>query len=444
MSAETKDEPTPAAGDQPAQHLGVLATWRQTPVPARALLAGVFVNRLAGFLQIFLVLFLTDKGFSPGQAGLALGVYGAGAVGGTIIGGYLSDRLSARTATLISMLSTAALLIAILYAGYYPLLLLVVLLAGVIAPIYRPAAQAMITELVPRSQLVMVTAMYRLCMNLGTTAAPLVGVALVSVSYDLLFWGEAAAALTYGLIAVRYLPKRLPEPEAAAGGKEQQPRAGYRAVLTDTRYVFFLIAVFLVMSVYVQYTAALPLAIVDSGLSLWWYGTVVTLNAVVVVVLEVPLTRFVQSWSLRVVAVAGFGLIAAGYGVYAIALVPVFLILGTLLWTANEIIGAPTTFAYPGMVAPPHLRGRYFGAMQTAVGLGLTVGPVAGVWLWNEYGQAVWLWAAAAGLLSAVCARIGMRLPDPPAETAAEPVAEPAGDSAGGGQAAPAGGSQAS
>jgi hypothetical protein len=184
--------------------------------------------------------------------------------------------------------------------------------------------------------------------------------------------------------------------------------------------------VFLVMTVYIQYTSSLPLAIVDAGLSLWWYGTVVTLNAVLVVALEVPLTRFVQAWSLRVVALAGFGLIAFGYGMYAIALIPIFLILGTLFWTATEIIGAPTTFAYPGMVAPAHLRGRYFGAMQTAVGLGLTVGPVVGVALWNEVGQAVWLWAAAVGLLSAVFARIGMRLPEP-AERDTEPAAEPAG-----------------
>jgi MFS family permease len=442
MSAEARDETTPSesAGGGTPSHLGVLATWRQTPVPARAMLAGVFVNRLAGFLQIFLVLFLTDRGFSPGQAGLALGVYGAGTVVGTFAGGYLSDRLSARSATLISMLGSAALLVTILYVGYYPLLLLVVLLVGMVAQVYRPAAQAMITELVPRSQLVMVTAMYRLCLNLGTTAAPLVGVALVAVSYDLLFWGEAAAALTYGLIALRFLPRRV-RPAAAAGpatgappeaGKPKAPRSGYLAVLSDVRYTFYLAAVLLIMAVYVQYTAALPLAIVDAGLSLWWYGAIVTLNAVVVVTLEVPLTRFVQVWPLRMVALIGFGLIAFGYGMYAIAIVPIFLILGTLIWTASEIIGGPTTFAYPGIVAPAHLRGRYFGAMQSALGIGSTIGPIVGVALWNQIGQGVWLWAAAAGVLSAVCARIGMRGPSSTADQREEPepAAEPAAGAA--------------
>ena len=65
----------------------------------------------------------------------------------------------------------------------------------------------------------MVTAMYRLCLNLGTTAAPLIGVALVSVSYDLLFWGEALAALVYGLIALLLLPRHSPQVEPAAAAE---------------------------------------------------------------------------------------------------------------------------------------------------------------------------------------------------------------------------------
>jgi predicted MFS family arabinose efflux permease len=89
---------------------GVFETWRQTPREAKALLAGVFVSKLAAFLQIFLVLFLTHRGFSGSQAGWALGVYGAGAVLGTAVGGWLSDRLSPRSATVISMMGSAVLI----------------------------------------------------------------------------------------------------------------------------------------------------------------------------------------------------------------------------------------------------------------------------------------------------------------------------------------------
>jgi cyanate permease len=80
-----------ASTDKPGGSLGAIAIWRQTTPAAKALLVGVFVNRLGAFLQIFMVLFLTHKGFSASQAGLALGVYGAGTVIGSFAGGWLSD-----------------------------------------------------------------------------------------------------------------------------------------------------------------------------------------------------------------------------------------------------------------------------------------------------------------------------------------------------------------
>jgi len=256
------------------------------------------------------------------------------------------------------------------------------------------------------------------------------------VSYDLLFWAEALAAVTYGLIAVRYLPRRgrpggapaepetEPEPEPAGPG--EPARSGYLAVFSDFRYVCYLGAVFLIIMVHVQYTTTLPLAIADAELSLWWYGAVVTLNAALVVTCEVPATRWVQAWPLPVIAVFGFGLFALGYGIYAIAIVPVFLILGTLIWTSSEIIGGPTTNAYPGLVAPAHLRGRYFGAMQSAIGIGFTVGPILGVFLWSQVGQAVWLWTAGVAVLASLLALIGMRYRDPTTTAATGPVRAPA------------------
>ena len=427
MTEGLLDDGAPAGG---SAHAGVLATWRETSSQAKALLAGVFVNKLAGFIQIFLVLFLTSRGFSSGQAGLALGLYGAGAVVGTFIGGSLSDRLSARTATITSMLGSALLIVSIIYLDQYLLLLLAVLLVSAVGQLYRPAAQSLITELTPANRLVMVTAMYRLCLNLGTTVAPLIGVALVSVSYDLLFWGEALAALVYCLIALRFLPRGGARPEPAAGADaaeetaeptERKSRSGYLALLQDWRYVTFLAAFLLLCTVYVQYTAVLPLAIIDAGLSTWWYGAVITINGAIVVSCEVVATRFVQTWPLRLTQMSGYALLACGYGIYAIELVPVLLVIGTLVWTLSEIIGAPTIWAYPGMVAPARLRGRYFGAMQSMYGLGSTVGPIAGILLYQHVGQRFFLWAAGVMVLATVIGRIGM-LDSVAERSAAEPV----------------------
>src|SRR5262249_11830146 len=103
---------------------GALATLRDTTPAARALLAGVVVNKLGAFIQVFLVLFRTARGFSGVQAGLALGGYGAGSVLGVLAGGALTDRLGPRRTILASMAGSAALILAILYLPGYPGLLL--------------------------------------------------------------------------------------------------------------------------------------------------------------------------------------------------------------------------------------------------------------------------------------------------------------------------------
>ena len=411
-TAQTREAEAREAEPAGTAAAGVLATWRQVPGAAKALLAGVFVNRLAGFLQIFLVLFLTHRGFSAERAGFALGLYGAGAVVGTFAGGALSDRVSTRTTTLISMAGSAALIVSIVYLPSYYMVLGAVLLVSAVGQLYRPAAQALITELTPPDRLVMVTAMYRLSLNLGTTAAPLLGVALVSVSYDLLFWGEAIAALLFGLIALRVFP---PRPPAVAEAAATASSTGYRAVLADRRFLLFLLGFLLFCLVYSQYTAALPLAVVRAGLSVWWYGTAVTVNALIVVTCEVWATRYVQNWPPRRALTGGFVLLAAGYACYSIHMVPALLLLGTLTWTLAEVVGAPSTYAYPGLVAPAELRGRYYGAMQSTYGLAGTIGPILGVLLFDHIGQRMFLVAALTALAATAVVRLGVTTPPTPA-----------------------------
>ncbi|WP_433360867.1 MFS transporter [Streptosporangium sp. CA-115845] len=419
MTAVIENEKNVPPGPPDKPDDGVFVTLRETPRAVKALLFGGFISRLAAFIQIYLVLFLTDRGFSATQAGLALGVYGAGAVVGSFAGGSLSDRLGARTVTLISMAGSAVLIVSILYAPTYALLLAAVFLVSTVGQFYRPAAQTMLTELTPRHRVVMITAMYRLGLNLGMTAAPLIGAALLSVSYNALFWGEAAAALIFGVTVMFALPKRAAhaayvakEQEAAADADPApQGRSGYLAVFADWRYSVYLLAMLLTSIVYCQYTATLPLDISAAGISLWWYGAAVSLNGFIVITCELAMTKIVQKWPIRLTALLGLGLVSVGYAIYAISPLPIWFMIGTLVWTLSEIIGGPTTFAYPALAGPERLRGRYIGAMQSVFGLGTAIGPVIGTLVWFQVGRSVWLWAALVSAIATVAGLIGMRDP---------------------------------
>ncbi len=394
---------------------GIRVTFAEAPAPVRAILLGIFVNRLGAFLQAFLVLFLTHRGFTEVEAGVALGVYGAGSVAGVLAGGSLSDRLGARTATILSMTGSAALLLAILYAGSYPALLVVTGLVGAVSQLYRPASSALLSELTTKDRQVMIFAMYRLAMNLGTTAAPAIGAVRISVSYDLLFWTEAVAACGYAVIAAVALPRRTPFADAAsvAGDAGEGSRGGYLALLGDRRYLLYLLAAFANAAIYIQYVSTLPLAMRDARHAIGWYGAMVSLNGFIVITCELLVTRVVQRWPVKVVVAAGFALLGAGQAIYALPWGVAVFVVGTLVWTLAEIVGGPSVFAYPGMAAPPGLTGRYMGSMQAMFGLGTAIGPVAGVALYGAVGADAWWMFGLACAVAMAAAWFGMRPPAP-------------------------------
>jgi MFS family permease len=402
----------------------VWATFRDSPIAVKAILGGVFVNRVGGFLNIFLVLFLTADGYSPAQAAAALGVYGAGGVLGVLVGGALAERLGARNATVISMASSAVLIASMPYLPTYPLLLTAVALVGLVSQIFRPASATLLSELTPDNQQVMIFAMYRFGLNLGTTAAPLIGFALYNLGgqeYLLLFWGEALVALAYAVIAQIALPPRTPR--TTAPGKPAADRGSYRAVLRDRRYNFYLIATFLNAAVYMQYLSTLPLDVVASGVPIFWYTLAVAINGLAVILLELPVTKFAQTLPFKLTIGLSFGLIGAGVAFYGLPLGPAVIIVGTLIWTLAEIIGAPTAFAYPAIAGPPHLRSRYIGSFQFMFGLGSAVGPVVGGALFTALGHGVWPVLAIGSVFALAFGLVGVV--SPPRTAAATPQAAP-------------------
>lgn len=393
---------------------GIWATFRESPTAVKAVLGGVFVNKIGGFLNIFLVLYMTSLGFSAAKSATALGAYGFGAVVGVLVGGALAERLGARNATIISMGGSAVLIASLLYLHYYALLVVAVGLVGLIAQIYRPASATLLSDLTPDSRQIMIFAMYRFGLNLGTTVAPLIGYLLYDLGhthYTLLFWGEAAVALLYALIAVVALPRKaatVAEADTGAAATTEST-GGYLAVLRDRRYVVYLLAMFFNSVVYIQYLSTLPLDVHNVGLKIFWYTLAVSLNGFVVIAFELPLTTVSQKWPTRLTVTVSFFLVGVGVAVYGLPLIPATIIIGTLIWTLAEIIGGPAVFAYPATAGPAKLKARYIGSFQFVFGLGSAVGPVIGAWLFIELHRAVWPVLAVGSVIAAILGFAGVR-----------------------------------
>src|SRR6478609_10514228 len=86
---------------------------RGMPRPVWFLFAGSFVNRFGSFVLPFLVLYLTRRGYTPAEAGVAISAYGVGSLGAAAVGGHLADRVGRRETIAASMFSSAAVMVAL-------------------------------------------------------------------------------------------------------------------------------------------------------------------------------------------------------------------------------------------------------------------------------------------------------------------------------------------
>src|SRR6185369_12720285 len=178
------------------------ANLRALPRPAWILFGGTFVNRFGMFVLPFLVIILTRRGYSAAQAGIAVSAYGAGHLISSILGGHLADRIGRRLTIAGSMFVSCAAMIALSQAHAYAAILLITLAAGAAAEMYRPAAAALIGDLVAPEQRVTAFAMFRFAMNLGFAAGPATAGLLADRSFTLLFIADAATSLAFALIAL--------------------------------------------------------------------------------------------------------------------------------------------------------------------------------------------------------------------------------------------------
>ncbi|WP_081316786.1 MFS transporter [Pantoea stewartii] len=370
---------------------GVWETFSQSPLSSKVILFGVMINRLSGFLQIFIVLFLISLGYSHQQTIIALFIYGTGAVVGALIGGSLSERMGTRTASMISMGATAVLTAALLYLHNFTAILLVVALASLCAQLFRPASSALLSQQTPAERQTMIFAIYRLGLNLGATGAPLIGYALYhwgGESFTWLFWGEAIIAGLYALLAMLTLPGK--NRKSASASSPATKRGGYLEVLADRRFVLFLLATLCHSAVFVQYITTLPMYVEDQKIGLFWYTLAVSLNGIIVICFELLITKITQNHARRKMLALGFALIGSGVAFYAVPIGPAALIVGTLIWSVGEIISGPAFFAFPANAGPKHLKAHYLGSFHFMFSMGIAVGPVVGGWLYLQLGTAIW------------------------------------------------------
>jgi len=367
----------------------ILQSLRGLPRPVWILFAGTFLNKFGTFVIPFLSLYLIGRGFSVKEAGIAMGAYGLGHFAASFIGGHLADRFGRRPTIVLSMFSTAVLMLCFLLVTNFWSIVVVAALAGLTGELYRPASAALLTDLTSPGERVRVFAAYRIAFNAGWAFGPATAGLLAKYSFTWLFIGDAITSALFGIIALVGLPEGVQSDKKEAGWKE-----AFEVMRLDRQFQRVLFATLLIAIVFFQMVSTLGLHMTTIGFSAWTYGIIISLNGVMVVLCELPLTSISQRVGFERTMVVGYLLTGIGFGAIGLMSSLAGIIVCMIIFTFGEMLTAPLAVAQIADLAPANMRGRYMGAFGFTWASALTFAPILGGMLFEAHPAALWVTCA--------------------------------------------------
>ncbi len=356
------------------------------------------------------------------QVGVLFGLFSAAGLVGITLGGALTDRLGRKVMLIAGLIVSALSSLVMGVVDSFDIFFAVALFVGLFAEAGGPAQQAMVADLLPEEKRSQGFGILRVALNLAVTIGPAIGGLLAARSYLLLFICDAVASIiTAGIVAMA-LPETMPRRRQDESRPSiAQTLGGYREVLRDTAFVLFLGACTLMVFVCMQMETTLAVYLRDvHGVPEQGFGLLLSLNAAMVVLFQIPITRQIRRHRPLMVMAAGTLLYAVGFSIYGFVSTYVLFLMAMAIITTGEMLTVPTSQTIVAEMAPEDMRGRYMAAFGFSYGIPFMLGTLlAGLVM--DYGDPRWVWYGAGllGLVAAACFCLLQRRTDRQVETPA-------------------------
>jgi MFS family permease len=319
-------------------------------------------------------------------------------MGASFLGGNVADRFGRKGVMVLSLLITGVGWFFYRAAGTLPVFALLTIITGATTPLYRLTADAMVADLVPVEKRLDAYSILRMGNNLGVAIGPVVGGLLVSLSYFIAFSVMGIGFAVIGLLAFIFIRESR---DWRSGERQTLPPAegGYRAVFKDAifmrvigAYTLNRVCTSILWMMLAAYTSQ------NFGLSESRYGFIPATNAVMVILLQLFVTRRVNHHRPQAA-------MSAGALVYAVSIFSISF--GTGFWwfwlcmvgaTIGEMILVPTTTTFTSRLAPANMRARYMSVYTLTWTVGTGLGPLLAGFASDLFApRAMWYAAGLAG-----------------------------------------------
>jgi len=360
------------------------------------LLIGTVLTRGSAFMTLpFLSIYLSrNMDLSPIIIGLTVGMSPLMATVGGFIGGHLSDRFGRKPVMLTALFTLALVYYGFTMATGQSWFIVLNALNGLCTSFFEPTSQALMADLTDKNKRMKVYSLRYTAINIGASAGPLLGAYLANSSAKLSFAITGSTYLLYGIVLAFFLKKLVISKEDTI--KKVVSFAGaFRILKTDKALRNLIIGIILINIGYVQIDSNLPQVLegtLENGVAI--FSVLLTINAVMVVFLQMPLSYLAERFSLLQAMSAGSLFMAAGLIGFSFVNGWLTAILAMVLLTIGEIFIFPSNSMMMDELAPEHMRGTYFGAGQFRK-IGNFLGPIIGGYLLSHFHGQIMFWVIA-------------------------------------------------
>jgi len=321
------------------------------------------------------------------------------------LGGALSDRFGRRpillTATFVSIFLYTGLAVLIGIAAPVWAIVVAYIAGRSTLTITRPVISAMVADFTSKERLTEAYGILRIGANIGWAAGPAIGGYLATfLPYGWLFGVPALTCCIVSFIVFFFVR----ESSSGMGG-----RVGFRSVLPpagDRAFLVFTMVSLLLFIVMGQMVSTLSIFAVDRvGFSFAQYSLLLTLNGLIVIFFQYPMTLALRRIAKYRALILGSLLYVFGY--LSLGWITQFgWALGAMaIITAGEIIHSPVTLSVIGELSPQDQRGRYMGFFGLSETIGIAMGPLVGGILLDAFPfdlRLVWAPIASIALIAAI------------------------------------------
>lgn len=352
----------------------------------------MLINRSGTMVLPFMTLYLIRQGYSIGQAGIVMGIFGLGAVVGAYLGGKLTDRIGFYRVQIATLMGGGVMFMVLGQMESFPLICIVSFILSAVNEAFRPANSTAIVAYSKPENRTRSYALNRLAVNLGWAVGNAMGGILAGIDYKLLFWVDGITNIVAALLLWYFL--RPSQQYATTEKKEEKPdprHSPYR----DKVFLWFAFLTMLFACSFFQFLGNTNAYYkIELHFSEAYIGFLGALNGILIAVIEMVLVYKLEGRrSNTYYIVRGVLLVGLAYFLFNILdMDHVLAILVVTVLTIGEILSLPFMNTFWIARSADHNRGQYAGLYTIAWSIAQTAGPLAGSQIAERAGFEVLWW----------------------------------------------------